>query len=47
MVTREKGEFRGQKPTLWPKIFRKTATTFDVVTLKTCRLAKNPLLFLI
>nr|DAO85162.1 MAG TPA: hypothetical protein [Caudoviricetes sp.] len=43
----KKWRFYGQKPTLWPKIFVKMATTFDVDTLKICRLAKNPLFFLI
>jgi hypothetical protein len=35
--------FCGQKPTLWPKIFIKMATKFNVFTLKMRRLAKNPL----
>lgn len=43
----KKWRFYGQKPTLWPKIFAKMATTFDVNALKIWRLAKNPLFFLI
>jgi hypothetical protein len=42
----KKWRFYGQKPTLWPKIFAKMATTFDVNTLKICSLAKNPLFYL-
>nr|DAR21770.1 MAG TPA: hypothetical protein [Caudoviricetes sp.] len=39
----QKCKFRGQKPTLWPKIFTKMATKTNVNTLKICHLAKNPL----
>ena len=41
--TSKKLNFCGQKPTLWPKIFIKMATKFNVSTLRICSLAKNPL----
>lgn len=41
--TSKKCHFCGQKPTLWPKIYIKMATKFNVNTLKIRRLAKNPL----